>query len=66
MGCPGKYEPASSSKARRRRQPDFVRAPGKLRRVPLGGRPLAVAFLDGTHQAVVANYLLDNCRRRAL
>ncbi len=32
---------------------------GKLRRLPLEGRPLAVAFLPGSHQAVVANYLRD-------
>jgi len=32
---------------------------GKLRRLPLEGRPLAVAFIPGTSQAVVANYLRD-------
>jgi cytochrome c peroxidase len=32
---------------------------GKLRRLPLGGRPLALAFLPDSQQAVVANYLLD-------
>jgi cytochrome c peroxidase len=31
----------------------------RLRRVPLGGRPLAVAFLEGGAEAAVANYLLD-------
>jgi DNA-binding beta-propeller fold protein YncE len=30
-----------------------------LRRVPLGGRPLAIAFLPASDQLVVANYLLD-------
>jgi cytochrome c peroxidase len=42
--------------------PDFLDSSlavdeGKFRRVPLGGRPLAVQF--AVHQAVVANYLLD-------
>jgi cytochrome c peroxidase len=32
---------------------------GKFRRVPLGGRPLAIQFLEGGEQAAVANYLLD-------
>lgn len=32
---------------------------GRFRRVMLGGRPLAVQFIDGSPQAVVANYLLD-------
>jgi DNA-binding beta-propeller fold protein YncE len=32
---------------------------GKFRRLPLGGRPLAVHFLADSSQAVVANYLLD-------
>jgi cytochrome c peroxidase/WD40 repeat protein len=32
---------------------------GKLRRLPLEGRPLAVAFIPGPSQAVVANYLRD-------
>src|SRR5207253_5452259 len=32
---------------------------GKFRRVPLDGRPLAVQFVAGSEQAVVANYLLD-------
>ncbi|HEV3259412.1 MAG TPA: cytochrome c peroxidase [Gemmataceae bacterium] len=32
---------------------------GKLGRLPLGGRPLAVAFLPQGGQAAVANYLLD-------
>jgi DNA-binding beta-propeller fold protein YncE len=32
---------------------------GKLRRVSLGGRPLALAFIPGRQQAVVANYLRD-------
>jgi cytochrome c peroxidase len=31
----------------------------RFRRVPLGGRPLAVAFAEEGQQAVVANYLLD-------
>ena len=31
----------------------------KFRRVPLGGRPLAVQFIPDSTQAVVANYLLD-------
>jgi cytochrome c peroxidase len=31
----------------------------KFRRVPLGGRPLAVQFAEGGPNAVVANYLLD-------
>jgi YVTN family beta-propeller protein len=32
---------------------------GRLRRLPLGGRPLAVQFVDDRPLAVVANYLLD-------
>jgi YVTN family beta-propeller protein len=32
---------------------------GKFRRLPLGGRPLSLAFVPGTSQAVVANYLAD-------
>jgi cytochrome c peroxidase len=32
---------------------------GKLRRLPLEGRPLSLAVLPGSHQAVVANYLRD-------
>jgi cytochrome c peroxidase len=32
---------------------------GKLRRLPLGGRPLDVQFIEDTDQLVVANYLLD-------
>jgi DNA-binding beta-propeller fold protein YncE len=32
---------------------------GKLRRIPLGGRPMSVAFRKGTDTAVVANYLRD-------
>jgi cytochrome c peroxidase/sugar lactone lactonase YvrE len=32
---------------------------GKLRRLPLEGRPLALTFLAGGKQAVVANYLRD-------
>lgn len=32
---------------------------GKLRRLPLGGRPVAVEFIGASEQAVVANYLLD-------
>jgi cytochrome c peroxidase len=32
---------------------------GKLRRLPLEGRPLALAFLPSSQQAVVANYLRD-------
>jgi cytochrome c peroxidase len=31
----------------------------KLRRLSLGGRPVALAFLQNTNRAVVANYLLD-------
>ncbi len=31
----------------------------KFQRLPLGGRPLAVAFLGETERAVIANYLLD-------
>lgn len=31
----------------------------RFRRVPLGGRPLAVQFAPGSDRAVVANYLLD-------
>lgn len=31
----------------------------RFRRVPLGGRPLAVQFVEGTSHVVVANYLLD-------
>jgi DNA-binding beta-propeller fold protein YncE len=43
---------------------DFIEAAlavddAKLRRVPLGGRPMAVQFAGATNQAVVANYLLD-------
>jgi DNA-binding beta-propeller fold protein YncE len=32
----------------------------KYRRVPLGGRPVAIRFLDCGTRAVVANYLLDS------
>ena len=32
---------------------------GKLRRLPLGGRPVAVQFVEESETAVVANYLLD-------
>ncbi len=32
----------------------------KFRRVPLGGRPVAVQFRENSTQAVVANYLLDS------
>ncbi len=32
---------------------------GKLRRLPLGGRPVAVQFVGPSETAVVANYLLD-------
>jgi DNA-binding beta-propeller fold protein YncE len=44
--------------------PDFldtrlVLGENKLRRVTLGGRPVAVQFLAGAPRAVVANYLLD-------
>jgi DNA-binding beta-propeller fold protein YncE len=43
---------------------DFIDAPfananGKYRRVPVGGRPLALAFADGGAKLVVANHLLD-------
>jgi YVTN family beta-propeller protein len=31
----------------------------KFRRIPLGGRPMGLAFVPGTSQVVVANYLLD-------
>ncbi len=40
--------------------PVLEREDGKLRRVPLGGRPVAVRFVDDTETAVVANYLLDS------
>jgi DNA-binding beta-propeller fold protein YncE len=33
---------------------------GKLRRLPLEGRPLAVTFIPGSSRAVVANYLRDS------
>jgi YVTN family beta-propeller protein len=39
--------------------PTFREEAGKFRRLPVGGRPLALAFTDGSDQAVVANYLLD-------
>ena len=39
--------------------PRLARDDGKFRRVPLGGRPLAVAFLPESELVVVANYLLD-------
>jgi hypothetical protein len=39
--------------------PDFRQASGKFRRLPLGGRPLAAAFVDGGRELVIANYLLD-------
>lgn len=32
---------------------------GKLRRLPLEGRPLALAFLPDSQQVAIANYLLD-------
>lgn len=31
----------------------------RFRRIPLGGRPLSVQFVDGSDRAVVANYLMD-------
>jgi cytochrome c peroxidase len=31
----------------------------RMRRIPVGGRPLTVAFLPGTSHVAVANYLLD-------
>lgn len=37
----------------------FTKNDGKLRRLPLEGRPLALAFLPESQQAVVANYLGD-------
>jgi cytochrome c peroxidase len=39
--------------------PDLDQDDGKLRRFPLAGRPLALTFLPGSSQAVVANYLRD-------
>src|SRR5262249_10055900 len=33
--------------------------PQKFRRVPLGGRPMKVVFVPGSHHAVVVNYLSD-------
>lgn len=39
--------------------PRLSKADGKLRRVPLGGRPLTVTFLPDSDHVVVANYLLD-------
>jgi cytochrome c peroxidase len=38
---------------------NLTRGDGKLRRLPVEGRPLALAFLPESSQAVVANYLLD-------
>lgn len=40
--------------------PLLAREDGKLRRLPLDGRPLAVQFVDNSDLAVVANYLLDS------
>jgi DNA-binding beta-propeller fold protein YncE len=40
--------------------PQFRAKRGNLRRVPLGGRPLALAFRGHRDEVVVANYLLDN------
>ena len=37
---------------------------GKLRRLPLGGRPVAVEFVGKTNRALVANALLDAVTRR--
>jgi cytochrome c peroxidase len=39
--------------------PDLLKDPAKLRRLPLGGRPLALTFIPQTTRAVIANYLLD-------
>jgi cytochrome c peroxidase len=39
--------------------PNLAQEDGKLRRLSLAGRPLALAFLPGSPQAVVANYLRD-------
>jgi cytochrome c peroxidase len=39
--------------------PEFRGDETKFRRIPLGGRPLTVAFREEGRQAVVANYLLD-------
>ncbi len=39
--------------------PKLLNGKEKFRRLALGGRPLALAFLPGGTQAAVANYLLD-------
>jgi DNA-binding beta-propeller fold protein YncE len=39
--------------------PSLAVSTDKFRRVNLGGRPLAVQFVAGSNQAVVANYLLN-------
>jgi cytochrome c peroxidase len=39
--------------------PELLDGEHKMRRVPLGGRPMRVAFLKEEAQVVVANYLLD-------
>ncbi len=40
--------------------PDFRRDGRRFRRLPVGGRPLALAFADRGAKLVVANYLLDS------
>jgi cytochrome c peroxidase len=37
----------------------LAKDPDKLRRIPVGGRPLTIAFRPGGEQIVIANYLLD-------
>jgi YVTN family beta-propeller protein len=39
--------------------PRLAASKGNLRRIPLGGRPLSITFLDKGPNLVVANYLLD-------
>ncbi len=39
--------------------PDLLKDGGKFRRLAVGGRPLASAFLPGGTRVAVANYLLD-------
>ncbi len=40
--------------------PDFRQDARKFRRVPVGGRPMALAFTDQGEKLIVANYLFDS------
>lgn len=41
-------------------EPELLRDPARFRRIPLGGRPLAVQFADDGKTVIVANYLSNS------